>query len=514
MVLATFRTRAVDLRQFAADQEVASGVRLPSTWTEGEFVRGFGPVQRRPKRSVPSQPSERAFVDFRRNLSFAPGADVEVSRAIEPYRAKGFQRRMWLGLDAPACLFDFDVSMPFDPPRPRRWRRGPSRPSEVSLAWLVSSANAFLDLPVTIGGIGRTWEFRPRDRLEQAPRHLVTHFARSTTALGLQPQLVYTGSSVLVIQAVGVRPVLDVSSQVDRYVLGPVEILSFRRKTAGRWGMRFYVLSTADDSSQAIAALRELRIHLLRLDSVAALLTRLTNVVWGHQPARSPLSQDPDSVAFQRLRTAILGCVRLISTARLEQIGRVTNLLSGAFRAYEFLSDSSLQVLQQRLLFAADAELLGILQEFVAEEQERERVDALLDATRDRSGIVNIFQRGSLMSNYDIRGANIGAAGDHATAHGFVQNSAQSLTIGASSFDRFELVAELARLRDVIAASEDTAENRDAIEVLSEAEIAVRNGNDEEATRSIGKIRKWVLRTAEATGVAVAAAAIKAALGL
>lgn len=513
-MLATFRARAVDLRQFAADPAVAGSVRLPKTWTEGEFVRGFGRVQRRPQRSVPSQPVERAFVDFSRNLSFAPGADAEVSRVIRPFRAKGFHRRMWLGLDTPACLFDFDVSMPFDAPPPGRWHRRAKGPTDVPLSWLVSAANAFLDLPVTVGGVGRTWEFRPQDRLERAPHHLVEHFARSTTARGTEPQLVYAAGSVLAIQAVGVRPVLDIASQVDRYVVDRVEILSFRRKTAGRWGMRFYVLSTLDDSPSAIAALRELRIHILRLDSIAALLARLTNLVWGHPTARSPLAQDPDLLAFQHLRTAILNCVRVVSTARLESVGSVTSLLSGAFRAHEFLSDGSLEVLQQRLLFAADPELLGTLQDFFEEEQERRRVDALLQVSQDRSGVVNIFQRGSEMSNYDMRGANIGAAGDNATASGFVQHTGQRLTIGADSFDQFELVADLARLRNAIAASESTTETAHAIEALEHAEIAARGGDAGEATRSLGKVKKWVLRTAEATGVAVAAAAIKAALGL
>jgi hypothetical protein len=57
-------------------------------------------------------------------------------------------------------------------------------------------------------------------------------------------------------------------------------------------------------------------------------------------------------------------------------------------------------------------------------------------------------------------------------------------------------------------------ETAEAVDALSEAEEAAKAGNGGRVKASLAKLGRWVLRLAEATGVAVAAEVIRRAANL
>ena len=113
-------------------------------------------------------------------------------------------------------------------------------------------------------------------------------------------------------------------------------------------------------------------------------------------------------------------------------------------------------------------------------------------------------------SKYNIQAQQIGAVGDNASA-GNLTHSTQQLVIGQSSFDAFDLVADLKRLARALAisATHDKDAVGDAVAALASAEAAARSGDAQGVGGALAKTGTWVLRVAEGIGVPVAIAAIK-----
>ena len=87
---------------------------------------------------------------------------------------------------------------------------------------------------------------------------------------------------------------------------------------------------------------------------------------------------------------------------------------------------------------------------------------------------------------------------------------------GDGAIDNQKLAEELASLRAAIRedlhASQD--EKDEAVGVLLEAERSAKAGNAEGTRQALARLRKWVLRTAEAIGVGLAVQALIVAIGL
>ena len=87
---------------------------------------------------------------------------------------------------------------------------------------------------------------------------------------------------------------------------------------------------------------------------------------------------------------------------------------------------------------------------------------------------------------------------------------------GDGAIDNQKLAEELASLRAAIRedlhASQD--EKDEAVGALLEAERSAKAGNAEGTRQALARLRKWVLRTAEAIGVSLAVQALIVAIGL
>jgi hypothetical protein len=516
-VLVTLRFPILDLRPFAKDESIAESVRLPRAWTEGEFVRGTGPLRRRPKRSVEAWPAERCYVDYAKLLRFAPDAIGELNERIWPLCVPTVRRRLWSAIPEVSCIFDFDVLVPVDLPRRLRRRRVGHvvpRAAEVPLSELLEPVLKIPELRVAVPAAGRQTQPHSVMPLAYVEHNLKAHFAAATDhARGRGASLVHSGGTVMVIEMTGVVPILDLPVPVDRYVVGPVEVLTFRARGGGLRADRHYWIVATADTPEARVIARELRIHILRFTSIEAFLRKL---VWlASYLLDDTLATEPGP-AYDRMQLAMSAVLRRLRRVRIDGVGQTSSLLSGAFNAHEFLTDRSLTVLQARLFGAARPALLAGLRDLLEEEEERARADLVLQRMRDRAGILHIYERGAVVANYDMRGANIGAAGDNARASNFAQHVvAMPIVIGDQTVDRFDLVADLARLRTVIVgAPAGETGSAEAQAVLQDAELAVRAGDGEGARRHLARCGRWVLKIAEATGATVAAAAIQGALGL
>jgi len=87
---------------------------------------------------------------------------------------------------------------------------------------------------------------------------------------------------------------------------------------------------------------------------------------------------------------------------------------------------------------------------------------------------------------------------------------------GDGAIDNQKLAEELASLRAAIRedlhASQD--EKDEAVGALLEAERSAKAGNAEGTRQALARLRKWVLRTAEAIGVSLAVQALIVTIGL
>ena len=130
------------------------------------------------------------------------------------------------------------------------------------------------------------------------------------------------------------------------------------------------------------------------------------------------------------------------------------------------------------------------------------------------------------MSQYDQRGSQIGAAGNNASASNFSFGGQLNLQT-MSPADAEALQSALRTLRKHLADQllTDSAINIDSEEIsvteignaigaLSEAEEAISAKDDQRAYNALQRSGRWLASFAQAVGIEVAAAAIRAALHL
>jgi hypothetical protein len=513
-MLAVFRIPLMDFRPFAVDEEIYHGVRLPGSWSDGQFVRGTGIIRRRPRRSVIDWPAERTYADFRNSVRLQSQSVENLNSRLESIQIDCIHRRLWYALPEIYCLFDYDFVAPF------RIRANSitydQRQSKPSLLSLTRVPTALSESLVSVGPWSRG-EDPPRTTIGKVSNRLAKHFAVATATSAtrdISARFVEAGRPVMTIEGTGTVPTLDLAQRIERYKIEDVEVLGFSLPISGARHAQCYCIFSRDSSRASSRKTRELRIHLLRLHSIHEFLARLTNRAVIN--ARGPWGLATErSAAYDRLQQAIIEIYHTLRRAELAEIGSTPNLLSAAFLAHEFITNYSLQVLERRLLSSVRPAVLRKLRQLADEERERAQLDKILNAQRDRSGVLTIIGRGARMTKYEVHGG-AGAVGDNASASNFaLGEGAQVLTIDGHNVDRFKLVAELRHLQESIAQSEtQDAETNDAQRALSEAEDAAKAGNGERVKASLAKLGRWVLRLAEATGAAVAGEEIRRAAGL
>ncbi|TCM35130.1 hypothetical protein EV648_12523 [Kribbella sp. VKM Ac-2568] len=111
---------------------------------------------------------------------------------------------------------------------------------------------------------------------------------------------------------------------------------------------------------------------------------------------------------------------------------------------------------------------------------------------------------------YNVSG-QAGAVGPKASAE---RNTFNQFVGGMDEGELAQLATELSQLRLTMRESAKSAEEDMAVAEVAQAEVAAAAGDTATVERHLAKAGKWALSTATAIGVALAAAAIKAAIGL
>ncbi|WFE60045.1 hypothetical protein [Micromonospora sp. WMMD712] len=135
-------------------------------------------------------------------------------------------------------------------------------------------------------------------------------------------------------------------------------------------------------------------------------------------------------------------------------------------------------------------------------------IDGLQQNIQVSDSIVEI--RAAMSDSYTVGQA--GAVGRYAKAE---QVNFQQIWDGAASgIDVDELSAQLKDLRAHLRKEADTAEHDESVAEVSKAQLAASAGDGPRAMTHLRQAGKWALSGATAIGTTVAAAAIKAALGI
>ncbi|MCX8456563.1 MULTISPECIES: hypothetical protein [Paenarthrobacter] len=373
---------------------------------------------------------------------------------------------------------------------------------------LVQIPRSLPQLPVRIAANTRN---EMNVLLGKSGKALASHFAQHTTLIPVfNSRFVHAGQAVMTVESFGKSPRLDLGTRIDRHEVGPFEVLSFRLNTRDGFKVPCYWIESKDDSRAAKNGVRALRVHLLRLHSIGEFMRSLISHV--ESPNDNYLVSKPGD-PYDKLQLAITTVSKVLQNGRVPSVGSINSLLPSAFQAHNVLEDNKLDVLEQRLLSAARPSVQNDLESMKVEILNRRRVELMLGRYRDRSGVLN-YVEGVTVNNYDFRGANVGAAGDHASATNFSQQGGPSLRLGQEEIDSYQLVADLRRLRDVIQNAEVDEDTSIALEALNEAEEAARAGDGAKVRNALSKTGKWLLKVAENIGTAIAAAAIKTSIGL
>jgi hypothetical protein len=131
------------------------------------------------------------------------------------------------------------------------------------------------------------------------------------------------------------------------------------------------------------------------------------------------------------------------------------------------------------------------------------------------ASVHNVFIREMTMSQdkYNIEQSQVGAVGPGAHAHDM--NFHQVWNRSSDQIgDLAKLADELEQLRVALRQRAQTAEEDGAVYAVAQAEVAAKKGEGPKALEHLNMAGKWALDVAKSIGVTIAAAAIRAALGL
>ena len=142
-----------------------------------------------------------------------------------------------------------------------------------------------------------------------------------------------------------------------------------------------------------------------------------------------------------------------------------------------------------------------------------------LPAPTDSARPITVYG-GLQMAKYDMRGANIGAAGDGVVAGNISVNPRTD--IAGQDVDRDVLLTELnmlaGRLGGTVAEPGyeelDATEIEDAHALVAEAAEAISGGDDASAQRALSRARPWLGGFCSSVGAAITAAIIKTQIGI
>lgn len=503
----TFRLPIADARGFSSNPDVAQSVRLPVAWDQGQFVRGFGEITRRPAGTVGPWSHEAAFADLARTLLFDNAPIEAFNRKFPDLSVLKIRKRAWMALPDSSALIDVDVALQVAPQGARR-RNYPRRGqfSMVEISHAVAQAAA---LPVRVRSAGRSVD---PVRLLMAGSPLASRFAFHTSASESSTAgIVRAGRTTVVLEAPGQIPCDANNFRSEQLSVSGINLVSFDVRVDGGGDVRCHVLWDQSGSKGNRKKIRELRIHILRLHSIHELMRHLASSVV--TSSKAEISDAEGTPGFDALQQTLLSCVRTVLSRERPGGARPEAILDTAFFAQNF-NERNLTNLLDRTISAMRPKVRNAIVAFHESEEQRQRDNAEADLQRQlQQKPTVIVERLEFVTKYVVSG-NIGAVGDNAQARNNVIGGAPTdFLIGETKISRELLMAELRALRESLVVSNQANVDED-VRAVASAELELRNGQDSAATNSLRKVANWAVDAATAIGAGVAATAIAAASGL
>lgn len=508
VVLLTLRIPVIDLRPFCYE-DYPQGFRLPVTWSENEdFVRYFGPVTKRLGGPVDPWTSERAFCRYDRALRFPPSYPALIARDVSGLVFFGLKRRLY-----PATtrndLFHADVQIAGRSGRFSFNRKTRLRSYSPTQFDLVATVSAVLSMPTTVRSAGGAISAQPAGRLGPP---IARAFDAATTVGGRSGRVV-SGALAIAMEVDERDEVLAAWGGV--WDVG--EGLRLAARTVVFEGRAINVFVVERSSRVDRHRVRALRIHVLRLHAEREYLRSVARLL-----ATEGFLERCEHTQTERIQHALNQCLAMLT--RAGSYGFSTPEITTAFLADRTLAGADLEVLIERVsafrpVIARRLQKLGELDE-AAEAWWRR----FLEQNPKEKNF--IYVREAHMSQYDQRGSQIGAAGDHASASNFAFGG--QLNLGTmSSADAESLRSALRTLRkhladqllrdsviEVDSQEISPMEIGNAIGALSEAEQAIEIKDEQRAENALRRSGRWLASFAQGVGVELAAAVIRASLHL
>lgn len=491
-VLLTLRFPVIDLRRFCRE-DYPKGVRLPATWTEEtDFVRYFGPVTRRLLGPVAPWVSERAFCKYDRAVRLAPSYAALLAREVPGVEFFGVKRRLYPAT-AHNELFYADLQT-----------------VGRSAGWvdLSRTIQAVLAAPATVRSPGNHVVESQLGRLGPP----IAQALDAATTTGGPSGVIYAGAPCVVVE-VGDQDTLFGTWLGEWGIDGDLRLNATTVAFDGR-AIGVFLLTKLRRHRRDRA--RALRIHVLRLHAEREYLRRVARLL-----AADEFVDALGHIQLERVQWSLNKSLQTLT--RAQSHGFSTAEITTAFVADRTLARSELEALIERVEVFRPVirRRLRLLQE--QDDANESRWRELIEGDPHRRNFVYVKE--VRVSSYDQRGSQIGAAGDGASASNVNFGAQLNLAMSPTAAADLQLAIQTLRKHLTDSLRRDSmieidnekitaVQVRGAIGSLSEAEEAIAAQDEQRAVGALRRSGRWLASFADRVGVAVAAGAIRATLGL
>lgn len=496
-MLITFRIPISDGRYFSNDTDVATSVVVPSSWGQGDFVRGLGEITKRPVPPVEPWKYESAFADLHRAIRFSPASLSQFNSTYPEFCVSKIRKRAWLPLAEIRSMLDLDISLQLNPKSqshhlyPRNSQFQISKSSEI--------AQSLSLLPVTVNdhnGLKCTTNL-----LKSGPL-IVERYSHQTSrkSYDLPTNLVKSGRTIAVLEAPG-----QLANDVGIYKnntakIANTRITSISVNSGSSSNFELYILWSETSSKSARKNIREIRIHLLRLQSIYSLLRTIASLSNSNN-----LSDEIGTDGFNALQRSLLSCIRFVHGRTRPGGESARKILNTVFRTTDF--GAQLDELLPRTLSSMRPKVQKEIESFQELESLRLQQTGHQSATPPIYNLSGVFTM-SNHNNFHLNGDNLGnfGANDRTSVNNNFFNG--QLTIGSQTFSRNDLVADLVRVSE-----SDPNDGKNFSQLDSAIEL-LNQKKDKKALETLRTIGPWISKTASAISAGTAVAAINSLLGI
>jgi hypothetical protein len=452
--------------------------------------------------------SERVFCQYTHALRFPPSYQSLLARDVPGLVFFGVKRRLY-----PATtrndLFHVDLQLAGRSGRFSPSPKPPSRrysPAEIDLAVVVK---AVLSVPTTVHSALSTPARQPLGRFGPP----IARALDAATTTGGPSGNVLSGAPAIFLEVEG--PDIVSTRWGGQWEISDGLRLAARTVAFDGRAVSVFVAVRQPPANRYLA--RALRIHVLRLHAEREYLRRIARLL-----AAEGFLEGCSQTQVERVQDALNQSLATLTRVRAKDF--LTEEVATAFMADRTISGSELEVLTERVsafrpIIRKRLQRLQDLEDSVVAKWGR-----FLEQNPDGRNYIYIGE--AHMSQYDQRGSQIGAAGDNASASNFSFGGQLNLQT-MSSADAEALQSALRTLRkhladqlltdaaiDIDSEEISVTEIGSAIGALSEAEEAISAKDDQRAYSALQRSGRWLASFAQAVGIEVAAAAIRAALHL